>query len=89
MPLDTYELAKSSSFPSSPNSLPNFSQLALRSLSGAIELIDAQFYGSFYLCKLQTQYIPPEKLCSILSGEVPMLTKQTHHDEFFCFYESQ
>jgi len=31
MPLDTHESAKSSSFPSFPNSLSNFSQLALRS----------------------------------------------------------
>ena len=37
-----------------PNSLSNFSQLTLSSdLSGIRELIDAQFYGCFHLCKIK------------------------------------
>jgi len=33
--------------------------------------------------------IPPEKLRSVLSGEVAMLTKRKYHAEILCFYKSQ
>jgi len=82
MPLDTHESAKSSSFPSSLNSISIFSQLDLSSGSAA-----ASYWCTVLgmLSPVQSQNIPTEKLCSIRSGEVPMLTKGTHHDEIFCF----
>jgi len=43
--------------------------------------IDALFDGRFHLFKVQN--IPPEKLCSVLSREVPVLTKVRHHAEMF------
>ena len=34
---------------------------------------------------MQSQTIPPEKLCSVLPGDVPMLTKVKHQVEIFVF----
>jgi len=49
------------------------------------ELTDAQFFWSFHLCKVLN--IPPEKLCSVLPGEVATLTKGEYHVEFFWYHK--
>ena len=54
--------------------------------SGIRELIDAQIYGSFHLCKVKISGL---KSFAVLSGEVPMLTKGKQHVEIFCFQKSQ
>ena len=83
MPLDTHESAKSSGVQSYPNSLSNFAISYKPGFSsGVIELIDAQFYGGFHLCKVN---ILPEKLCSVLSGGVPMLAKGKQHRKNYNF----
>jgi len=35
-------------------------------------------------CKVTLSF-PPEKLCLVLLGEVPVLTKRKQHVEIFCF----
>jgi len=55
MSLDTHESAKPFGLLTSPNSLSNFLQLSLSSdLAAASDVIDAQLYGSFHLCKVKT-----------------------------------
>jgi len=72
---------------SSPNSLSNFSQLALSSdLAAASESLLMHSSAEAFICAKNN---PPEKLCSVLSGEVPMLTKGKQHVEIFCFHKSQ
>jgi len=57
MPLNTHESVKPTGVLSSPDSQSNFWQLAISSDLAATsvrDLIDAQFYGSFHLCKVKT-----------------------------------
>ena len=77
MPLDTHESAKPSGVLGSPNSLSNFSQSALSpDLAAASE--------SLLMCSSTEAFIC-EKLCSVLSGEVPMLAKGNQHVAVFVF----
>jgi len=88
MQLDTHESAEQSCVLSSHNSLSNFSQVVLSSdLAAASEsLLMHSSTEALIYAKLKLQ---PEKLCSVLSGEVAMLTKGKHHVEYFCFQKSQ
>jgi len=55
MPLETHESAIPFGVLTFLNSLSNFLQLALSSnLAAASDVIDAQLYGSFHLCKVKT-----------------------------------
>jgi len=55
MTLDTHESAEPSGVLSSLNSLSNFAiSFKFGFSSGIRELIDAQFYRSFHLCKVKT-----------------------------------
>jgi len=69
---------------SSPNSLSNFSKFALSlDLAAASESLLLHSSTEAFICaKLN---ILPAKLCSVLSGEVPMLTKGKQHVEIFVF----
>jgi len=84
MPLDT----QPSGVLRSPNSLSNFSQLALSSnLAAASESLLMHSSTESFICE-KLKY-PASNLCSVLTGEVPMLTKGKQHVETFCFSKSQ
>jgi len=88
MPLDTHEAAKSSGIPSYPNLLSNFSQLGLNSdLAAASESF--LMHSIRKMSSVQSQNIPPEKLWSVLLGEMPVLTKRKLRVEILRFYKSQ
>ena len=89
MPLDSHESAKPSSVPSFPNSLTNFSQLALSSdLAAASESL-LMHSSTEDFTSAKSKHPAWRTLLSSARWSGNMLTKGKHYVEIFCFYKSQ